>query len=173
MTLDATGTLTDSDSCGAHLPELGYEAHLNAGALEARARGRFEHLDPGRVSGNAQLNGVVTGTADVHARIADISAPITPEAIAADGTVALEPSKVGDLQIDSAAVEGRYADQVGDLTRLTLAGPDVKLDASGGWRSTSVRFEPEVSRRGDRPRRRWRSWPVRRESPGPRSSTAR
>ncbi len=73
----------------------------------------------------------MTGAADVHARIADVNAPITPQAIAADGTVTLEPSKVGDLRIDSASVEGTFANQVGDLTRLTLVSPDVKLDASG------------------------------------------
>ena len=131
MTLDATGTLRDSDLVGALLPEMQYEAHLNAGALEARAKGRFEHLDPGHVSGNPQLNGSVTGTADVHAQFADISAPVTPATINADGIVNLESSKMGDLQIDSAAVEGRYANQVGDLTRLTLVSPDVKVDASG------------------------------------------
>ena len=131
MTLDATGTLRDSDLVGAHLPELDYEAHLNAGALDARAKGRFEHLDPGHIAGNPQLNGSVTGTADVHTQIADISAPITPETINADGVVKLESSKVGELQIDTAAVEGRYANQVGDLTRLSLASPDVKVEASG------------------------------------------
>jgi hypothetical protein len=129
--LDATGKLTDSEAWGAAFPQLTYEAHLNAGALEARANGRFEHLDPGRVSGKTSLTGVVTGTADVHARIADVTAPITRDAVAADGTVAFERSTIGDLQIDNASVEGRYASQVGDLSRLTLAGPDVKVEASG------------------------------------------
>ena len=157
MTLDASGTLRDSDIAGAHLPELQYEAHLDAGALDARAKGRFEHLDPGRVAGNPRLNGAVTGTADVHAQIADIQAPITPQTIVADGTVALESSTIGDLQIDSAAVEGRFADQVGNLTRLTLASPDVKVDASGHGRARRRRrVGPEVPRRGDR---RWPRWP--------------
>ncbi len=131
MTLDADGTLTDSDAWGARFPELTYKTHLSGGALEASVNGRFEHLDPGRVSGKPALNGSVTGTANVNARIADISAPITPDAVTADGTIALEPSKVADLEIESAQLEGRYASQIGDLTRLTLVGPDVKLSASG------------------------------------------
>jgi autotransporter translocation and assembly factor TamB len=131
MTLDATGTLTDSEAWGAQFPQLAYEAHLINGGLDARARGRFEHLDPARVSDNSSLKGLVTGTADLHAHIADVGAPITLEGVAADGTVTLEPSRMGDLQFDSAQVDGRYASQVGDLTRLTLSGPDLKLNASG------------------------------------------
>jgi autotransporter translocation and assembly factor TamB len=130
-TLDATGTLTDADAWGAHLPQMAYEAHLSDLALDAHADGRFEHLDPGRVTGNSSLNGVVTGTGNVHWQIADVNAPITLESVTADGTVTLEPSKVGDLQIERAEVEGKYAAQIGDVTRLTLTGPDVKLDASG------------------------------------------
>jgi autotransporter translocation and assembly factor TamB len=131
MTLDATGTLTDSDAWGAHLPQLAYEAHLDKGALALKADGRFEHLDPGRVSGNTAVAGSVTGTANVSAQIANISAPITPESVTATGKVTLGPSKVAELQIDSAVVDGRYASRVGDLTELTLTGPDVTLDASG------------------------------------------
>ncbi len=131
MTLDASGTLTDSDAWGAHLPQLVYEAHLDEGALALKADGRFEHLDPARVSGNSAVAGSVTGTADVSARIAKISAPITPEGVTATGKVTLESSRVGALQIDSAVVDGRYASQVGDLTELTLTGPDVKLNAAG------------------------------------------
>ena len=75
MKLDATGTLTDSEAWGARFPRLGYETHLNAGTLDARAKGRFEQLDPSRVTGSAVLKGLLTGTADVHTRIADVGEP--------------------------------------------------------------------------------------------------
>ncbi len=130
-TLDATGTLTDSDAWGAHFPQLTYETHLDRGALDARAKGRLERLDPARVSGNASLKGLVTGTADLHAQITDVTSPITLDDISADGTVALERSTLGDLEIESGAVDGRYGSRVGDLTRVTLSGPDVRADASG------------------------------------------
>ena len=45
--------------------------------------------------------------------------------------LALTQSTVGGLKIDSAAVEGRYAAQAGDIVKLTVAGPDVKVEASG------------------------------------------
>ena len=131
LTLDATGTLTDSDAMGAHVPELAYEAHLKDGGLAAKATGRFEHLDPGRLSGRESLAGSATGTVNASFGIADLTAPVTVEGVTADGVVNLESSKVGGLQIDGAAVEGKYAGQVADLSRLTVAGPDVKVDASG------------------------------------------
>ena len=107
--LDATGTLTDSEAWGARFPRLGYETHLDAGTLDARAKGRFEQLDPSRVTGSAVLKGLVTGTADVHTRIADVGSPITLDAFAVDGTVSLEHSTLGDLQVESAEVDGKYA----------------------------------------------------------------
>ena len=131
MKLDATGTLTDSEAWGARFPRLGYETHLNAGTLDARAKGRFEQLDPSRVTGSAVLKGLLTGTADVHTKIADVGSPITLDAFAVDGTVSLEHSTLGDLQVESAEVDGKYASRVGDLSKLTLTGPDVKVQASG------------------------------------------
>jgi autotransporter translocation and assembly factor TamB len=131
MKLDATGTLTDSDAWGAKFPQLEYETHLNGRSLDARARGRFEHLDPARVIGNDKLKGLLTGTADVHTSFADLKAPMTLDAVSADGTVNLEGSSFGDLEIESALVTGKYAAKVGDISQLTLSGPDLKLQASG------------------------------------------
>ena len=73
----------------------------------------------------------MTGTTDVHTRITDVGSPITLDAFAVDGTVSLEHSTLGDLQVESAEVDGRYASRVGELSKLTLAGPDVKVQASG------------------------------------------
>lgn len=131
MTLDATGTLADSTVMGGRLPRMAFEAHLDKGALGARANGRFEGFDPGVLSGRADLKGEVTGTVDATVAVRDINAPITPEAITAEGRLGLEPSTVGGLRVDSANVDGRYAEQAGDITALTITGPDVRVEASG------------------------------------------
>jgi autotransporter translocation and assembly factor TamB len=131
MTVDATGTLRDTTIMGGTLPQLAYDVHLADGGLRAHADGRFEGFDPAALSGRQDLKGTVTGTLNVNAAIADLSAPITPQAIAADGQVNLEKSTIGGLQIDAAAVDGKYASQIGDLTRLQVNGPDLKVDASG------------------------------------------
>ena len=131
MKLDATGTLTDSTIIGGRLPQLGFEAHLDRGALNGKANGTFENFNPGQLTARKELDGKVSGSVNANIAVRDITAPVTPDAIAADGTLALTPSSVGGLRIDSASVEGRYASQVGDITRVSVAGPDVKLDASG------------------------------------------
>jgi hypothetical protein len=131
MKLDATGTFTDSAVMGGTLPHLAFEVHLDKGALRGRANGAFEGFNPGQLAGRKDLEGKVTGTVDASFAVAAIDAPITPEALTADGNAAVTASTVGGLSIDSAAIEGRYADQVGDIKSVTLTGPDVKLNASG------------------------------------------
>ena len=68
---------------------------------------------------------------NVHAQFADISAPITPATINADGIVNLESSKMGDLQIRQRCGRGALCESGRRFDRLTLVSPDVKVDASG------------------------------------------
>ena len=131
MTLDASGTLTDSDFLGGRLPDLRYDAHIKQDTLTGRADGRFEGFNPARLTGRKELDGTVTGTVNANYAIRNISGPITIDTVTADGTLAITQSTVGGLKIDSAAVEGKYAAQVGDIVKLNVAGPDVKVDASG------------------------------------------
>jgi autotransporter translocation and assembly factor TamB len=131
MKLDASGTFTDSELFGGRLPGLDFEAHIDQGALRGRATGEFEGFNPARLTGRKDLDGRVTGRVDANVAVADLTAPITPDAVTADGSLTLASSTVGGLKVDSAEVQGRYAAQVGDLTRFTVAGPDVKVDASG------------------------------------------
>ena len=131
MTLEASGTLTDSEFLGGRLPELRFDAHLDQDTLTGRADGRFEGFNPARLTGRKELDGTVTGTVNANYAIRNISAPITVDAVTADGTLALTQSTVGGLKIDSAAVEGKYAAQAGDIVKLNVAGPDVRVEASG------------------------------------------
>jgi autotransporter translocation and assembly factor TamB len=131
MTLDATGTLTDSNVLGGRVDGLDVDAHLDRGALGVRANGQFEGFDPGRLLRRENLAGDVSGTVNANVSFTDLTAPITPESVTADGTLALTSSTIGGLKIDTADVEGRYASQIGDITRLTITGPDVKAIASG------------------------------------------
>jgi autotransporter translocation and assembly factor TamB len=131
MTLDASGRLTNSDFLGGRLPDLTFDAHMKEGDLTGRADGRFEGFNPAQLTGRKELDGKVTGTVNTTFAIRDVTEPITPEAVTADGKLALFQSTVGGLQLDTADVVGRYAAQVGDITRLNVTGPDVKVDASG------------------------------------------
>ncbi|MDQ3213967.1 MAG: hypothetical protein M3Q85_14905, partial [Acidobacteriota bacterium] len=131
MKLDAAGTFTDSALLGGRLPQLSFEAHLDGGALAGRAEGTFEGFNPGQLAGRKDLDGKVTGSVNAQFFVRDINAPITPEAVTAEGQLGLTGSTIGGLRIDAAAVEGRYAAQVGDITAISVTGPDVKVNASG------------------------------------------
>ena len=131
MKLDASGTLTNSEVFGGRLPNMTFDTHLDHGALNGRTNGAFEHFNPGQLANRKDLEGSVSGTVDANFAVTDISAPMTPTAITADGRATLKQSTVGGLQIDNAQVEGRYANQVGDITRFDITGPDLKANASG------------------------------------------
>lgn len=131
MKLDASGSLNDSEVMGGRIPELSFEAHLDHGALAGQAKGQFDGFNPGELASRKELDGTVSGTVDASFSLRDISAPVTPDAVAAEGRATLTASTIGGLRIDSAAVEGKYADQAGDLSKLDIAGPDLKVGASG------------------------------------------
>src|SRR5258708_14750118 len=52
-------------------------------------------------------------------------------ALRAGGRLALPPSDIAGLKIDSAAIQGRYADRRGSLRQATVKGPDLEVQASG------------------------------------------
>jgi autotransporter translocation and assembly factor TamB len=131
MQLDATGAATDSQVFGGTLPRMAYDAHLSNGGLKGRANGEFKDFDPARLAANPQYKGRVSGTVDATFGVANLSAPITPDAISADGRVTLTPSEIAGLKIDAADIQGQYANRRGDLRQATIKGPDFDVQASG------------------------------------------
>jgi autotransporter translocation and assembly factor TamB len=131
ITVDARGTLRDSTIMGGRLPQLTYDTHLANGSLAVTADGRFESFNPATLTNRQTLDGEITGSLKGSFQIADVSAPMTPAALTADGAVTLEKSTIGGLAVDTARVEGKYAVEVADLKTLQVSGPDIKLDASG------------------------------------------
>ena len=131
LILSASGTLTDSAMWGTHVPELTFKADIAGGALTVAAQGAFDQLNPAVITDREALVGNVNGTVDATLHLADLQAPVTPATIEVDGRVTLGPSLVGSVQIAGGEIEGRYAGEIADITRLHVDGPDVKLDASG------------------------------------------
>ena len=129
--LDAKGTADGARVYGGTLTKMAYEAHLANGALSGRATGEFRDLDPAMIFGNPRLKGKASGTVDATYSVKNTAAPITPDAITADGRLTLTPSEIGGLKIDAADIQGQYADRRGTLRQMTLKGPDVDLTASG------------------------------------------
>jgi translocation and assembly module TamB len=131
LELTATGTLRDSAVAGTYLPEMAFDARIADATLAVKAKGAFRHLNPAVLSGRKAIDGNVNGSVDGTLTVENLAADITPAAFGFDGQVALDPSLVGGVQIEGADVIGRFANEVADLTRLHVTGPDVIVDASG------------------------------------------
>jgi autotransporter translocation and assembly factor TamB len=131
MTVDGAATITDSQVMGGTVPRLSVEAHLANGAVRGRANGSLNGFDPARITGNEQYKGQVNGTVDASFSVRDVAAPITPDAITADGRMTLTDTTVAGVEISNAEIQGQYADRRGELRQATIKGPDLELQASG------------------------------------------
>ncbi len=131
LRLSASGTLSDSAMWGTHVPEMSFKAGIAESALTLDVKGAFDQLNPAVLLERKALDGNVNGTVDATLRWRDLAAPITAASIDVDGRVVLAPSLIGGVQVAGADVEGRYAAETADITRLHVDGPDVTLDASG------------------------------------------
>ncbi|HMC02564.1 MAG TPA: translocation/assembly module TamB domain-containing protein, partial [Cellulomonadaceae bacterium] len=129
--LDASGIAVDAKVYGGTLPRMAYDAHLTNGALSGRANGEFRDLDPALIFAIPRLQGKASGTVDATFSVANTSVPITPDGIAADGRLTLVPSEIAGVRIDTADIQGQYANRRGDLRQATMKGPDLDLKASG------------------------------------------
>jgi uncharacterized protein involved in outer membrane biogenesis len=131
LALEASGTLKKSTIGGTGLPEMSFATRIADQALTVRAKGGFEHLNPGFLTDRKVIDGNVSGVVDGTFRIPDLSAPFSAASFGTDGSVTLAPSLVGGVQIAGATFVGKYEHEVADVTRLQIKGPDVMLDASG------------------------------------------
>jgi translocation and assembly module TamB len=131
MNLTARGELSDSALLGGLVPALNFEARVADRAATVRTAGRFAGFDPAALSGRSDLEGAVAGSLDVNATVRELGGPIGPDSVSAQGRVELTASRIGDLVLDRAAIEGSYAERHGEVARLQVEGPAVSLDARG------------------------------------------
>lgn len=131
LTLDATGTAVDSELFGATFPRLDFTTRFAGGDAQVRAVGEFSGLDPAVISGNEKVAGSVSGAMDVDTTIRNYASGLTVDSFDASGRVNLTNSTVAGFDIDSAAIEGTYANREGELTRVEVVGPDLNVNGKG------------------------------------------
>ena len=85
LTIDAAGTVVDSELFGASFPTLDFTASLEGGDARVKTAGRFERLDPAVVSGNEKAAGSITGNADVETTIHQFASGVTVDTVPFDG----------------------------------------------------------------------------------------
>ena len=131
LDLRASGELDESSVLGAQIPVLTFTAQVADDSAHLIAHGNFSGFDPGAISGNEALKGQLAGTADIDATVAGLSGAVTIDSVSGDLNLTLEPSKVGDLVIDRAVVDGSYRDRSGEIRQLEIAGLDLSIEAQG------------------------------------------
>jgi hypothetical protein len=131
LTLDATGTATNSELFGASFARLDFTTNIAGGSAHVKAAGDFAHLNPAVVSGNDRVAGSLNGQLDVDTTIRDYAAGIRPESIDAAGHVALSGSRIAGIDIDSATIDGQFANRVGNIDALSIMGADLAVTGHG------------------------------------------
>jgi autotransporter translocation and assembly factor TamB len=131
MDLTASGTLEDTSILGGRIPQLSFDTTLSRDTMHVKAVGTLADVDPAVASGKPELAGTVAGSVDVDATVTNISTGVTADSVQADATIALQPSRIGSLDITRGNLEGSYHDSVGDIRVLDVAGHDVNVQASG------------------------------------------
>jgi len=131
LEVTASGTLTDSSILGGTIPQLSFDASIARDTAHVKANGSFAGLDPAAPTGRPEVKGSVAGTLDIDATVAHLSDGVTPDSVQADGTVTLQPSTIGGLEITRASLAGAYHDSVGNIRTLDVTGRDINVQASG------------------------------------------
>jgi autotransporter translocation and assembly factor TamB len=131
LTLDASGTAVDSEMFGASFPRMEFNANLAGGDAHIRSVGQFAGLNPATIAGNERLAGNFTGDINAETTLRGYADGVTVDSIDVAGQLNLSRSSFGDLVIDSAAVDGRYANREGQIAALDIKGPDVNVTGKG------------------------------------------
>jgi hypothetical protein len=131
LTLDASGTLVDSEIFRATTPRFQFTTNLAGGDAEVVAKGEFNGLDPSAISGDTRIAGRVNGAVDVNVTLRGYATGVTPESIDASGRIDASHSTIGGIDIDTAVVDGRYQHRAGNLNQLVVDGPDVHVKGEG------------------------------------------
>jgi hypothetical protein len=131
LTLDASGTLVDSEVFRATTPRFAFTTNIGEGDAHIVANGEFNGLDPSALSGDTRVAGRVNGTVDVNLTLRGYANGVTPDSIDATGRVDMSRSTIGGVDIDTALVDGTYRDRAGNLNQLVVDGPDLHVKGQG------------------------------------------
>lgn len=131
LQLAATATLGPSVVRGAEVATAAVEARIADRTLTATVRGHVDEADLAVVTGRADLASRLAGDVDVRTTVERLGETPTLDSVSAEGTVALGPSSVGEVTVESARIEGRYANRRADVANLAVMGPAFDVHASG------------------------------------------
>jgi autotransporter translocation and assembly factor TamB len=123
--------LHDSTFDGGRIPALSVSADVQHQALTATVRGQLEGIDPSRMSDRPALAGSVNGAIDLTLGVADLSRASDLGGLRAAGSIAVTPSRVGSIDIQTATVQGTLAGELAHLDKMHVESSAAIVEASG------------------------------------------
>jgi autotransporter translocation and assembly factor TamB len=113
MTLEASGTLKNSEIFGGRVPELAYDTRVADGTLSGKANGQIEGLDPSRILDRQDLAGRVTGTVNADFSIANLGSEraSTLEGVTVTAKGSLRDSEIHGGRLPALDYETSIADR--------------------------------------------------------------
>jgi len=131
LTLDATGTLVDSEIFRATVPHFEFTTNFGDGDARVVAMGQFTGLDPAAIADDNRVAGRVDGDVDVNVTLRNYASGVTVDSLDATGRVNVGHSTIGGLDIDKGVVDGTYTNRAGTLNELVIDGPDLHANGRG------------------------------------------
>ena len=135
LTLDATGTLVDSEIFRATTPRFQFTTNSPAATPTSSPTASSTGSIRRRFPATRASPGASTASVDVNVTLRDYANGVTPESIDASGRVDMSHSTVGGIDIDTAVVDGMYQDRAGNLNQLVVDGPDIHVEGAGADRA--------------------------------------
>jgi autotransporter translocation and assembly factor TamB len=131
LVLDAAAQLEPSTAFAVMFGPADVTARISNKTLTASYRGKAGGFDAQRLTGRADLAGMVAGTVDLEGTLTRLGDPFDLGRVSARGTVELDPSTIGPLTLDVARLEGSLANRQADITMFEAMGPRLTAMASG------------------------------------------
>ena len=131
LTVKGNGVQAESVFGGQFL-DTSLDVVVRGDSLSGTSRGQFEKLNLRLITGNADLEGSVSGSHDVTGDLPGIfgESPGLSEANIA-GTIGLDGSRIGSVELTSLAATGRFADGRAQLENYSVTANGVNVKGDG------------------------------------------
>jgi autotransporter translocation and assembly factor TamB len=150
LTLTGGGRLARAEVFSGTLADADVSIGIDRGTLRASFDGRLAAIDPAIPFADSRLKSSLTGSGRVDVTVHDLlTRPIAVPDYDVRGMLALGPSVIRDVPVESAALDATLVDSTLAVTRAQTAGPVVEGRATGALvlkEMTSADFQYELSR---------------------------
>jgi autotransporter translocation and assembly factor TamB len=150
LTLTGGGRLARAEMFSGTLSDADVSIGIDRGTLRASFDGQFAAIDPAIPFANPQLTSSLTGSGRVSATVRDLlTRTIDLQDYDVRGALALGPSMIREVAVESAALDASLADSTLTVTRVQTTGASVQGRGTGTivfGEKASTDFQYEIAR---------------------------